>query len=89
MLWLMGETSLITLLKIMQQRAKHKEIATGVGYNYITGCLLDYPYFIENIYQRQEIQVSYKFLMLIQKWYNKNVLLDILNIIQKHLFLKE
>ena len=51
----------------MQQRAKHKEIATGVGYNYITGCLLDYPYFIENIYQRQEIQVSYKFLMLIQK----------------------
>ena len=51
----------------MQQRAKHKEIATGVEYNYITGCLLDYPYFIENIYQRQEIQVSYKFLMLIQK----------------------
>ena len=35
----------------MQQRAKHKEIATGVGYNYITGCLLDYPYSIENIYQ--------------------------------------
>ena len=47
----MGETSLITLLKIMQQRAKHKEIATGVGYNYIAGCLLDYPYSIENIYQ--------------------------------------
>ena len=35
----------------MQQRVKHKEIATGVGYNYITGCLLDYPYSKENIYQ--------------------------------------
>ena len=48
-----------------------REIAIGQGYDYTTGCLLDYNYF-KNYYKMTAIELSkQQHLMLIQKQYNK------------------
>ena len=49
------------------------KVATGQEYDYTSGCLLDCPYFKE-YYKMIAIDLS---LILIQKQYNKWILLDI------------
>ena len=50
-----------------------REIATGYGYDYTTGCLLDYPYFA-NTYKMIAVDLSKQ---LILEQFNKLILLQI------------
>ena len=53
-----------------------RNVATGQGDDYSTGCLLDYNYF-KNYYEMIIDLVNNKHLILIQKQYNKLLLLEI------------
>ena len=53
-----------------------RKVATGQGDDYSTGCLLDYNYF-KNYYEMIIDLVNNKHLILIQKQYNKLLLLEI------------
>ena len=54
-----------------------RKVATGYGDDYTTGCLLDYPYFIKT-YKMNAVDLSkQKALILIQKQFNKLILLQI------------
>ena len=54
-----------------------KKIATGQGDDYTTSFLLDYPYFKEYYKMIAIAKINKKHFMLIQKQYNKSILLEI------------
>ena len=54
-----------------------RKIATGQRDDYATGYLLDYPFFKENYKLVATDLIKQKHLMLIQKKYNKLILLEI------------
>ena len=60
-----------TINNMTKTYENNRKIATSQGDDYITGCLLDYPYFKEN-YQMIAIDLSKsKSLMVIQEQFNK------------------